>query len=34
MDEATLEPNAQYGDLEYDLERLMAAVADHIRGQV
>ena len=34
MDEETLLPNAHYADLETDLERLIAAVADHIRGQV
>ncbi len=34
MDEETLEPNAHYADLETDLERLVAAVAAHIRAQV
>ncbi len=34
MDEATLEPNAHYADLEADLERVLAALAAHVRAQV
>lgn len=34
MDEATLEPTAGYADLEADLGRLLARVADHVRVQI
>lgn len=34
MDEATLEVNAHYAELEADLRRLLAAVADYVRSQV
>jgi N-formylglutamate deformylase len=34
MDESTLEPNAHYAGLEADLERMLAALAAHVRAQV
>jgi len=34
MDEATLEPNAHYPELEADLGRLVAAVASHVRTEI
>ena len=34
MDEATLEPNAHYADLEAALERLLAALAAYVRAQL
>ncbi len=34
MDEATLEPNAHYSELEADLERLVAAVASYVRARI
>ena len=34
MDEATLEPNTHYPELEADLERLVAAVASYVRAAI
>ena len=34
MEETTLEPNANYANLERDLERLLAAVASHVRTAI
>ena len=34
MDEATLEPNSNYPNLQADLERLVAAVGVYVRAQV
>ena len=34
MNEETLAPNAGYARLEIDLARMLAAVRDHIRGQL
>jgi N-formylglutamate deformylase len=34
MDESTLEPNVHYADLEADIERLLAALAAHVRARI
>jgi hypothetical protein len=33
MDEATLQPNAHYAELEADLEQLVARIATYVRAQ-